>query len=72
MGWILVHIEESGGSPAAIDLSSVSMIGRSEDGNSTIFFNNPDHRIRVVDKFEDLILQLGEYSGNILKKLSED
>tara|TARA_Y100001963_G_C6781633_1_gene450242 strand:+ start:305 stop:529 length:225 start_codon:yes stop_codon:yes gene_type:complete len=71
MGWILVHIEESGGSVAAVDLSSVSMIGKSEDGSSTIFFNNPDNRVRVVDKFEDLISQISEADSGLLERLSK-
>lgn len=69
MEWIFVHIEESGGSVAALDLSSVSMIAKSDDGTSTIFFSNPNDRIRVVDRFEDLIAQLKLIDIDIMQKL---
>ena len=69
MNWIFVHIEESGGSIATVQLSSVSMIGKSDEGGSTIFFNNPDNRLRVIDEFEDLINQIAEIDINIAERM---
>ena len=71
MNWIFVHIEESGGSIAAVELSSVSMIGKSEGGGSTVFFNNPDNRLRVTDEFEDLISQLAGIDSSIAQRMGK-